>query len=69
VGDNKGAHRPTKEGSANLPTLNQTSEVSQAEAATIMGVSERTIRNARKVKKKGTDKMKQAVPEGKMPAR
>jgi ParB-like chromosome segregation protein Spo0J len=54
------AHRPNKQ--ATLPTSEP--PVTQAEAAEIMGVSERSVRKARKVREKGTKKLQQSVAAG-----
>lgn len=54
------SHRPSK--SENLPT----SEVSQAQAAQMLNVSDRTIRTAKQVAEQGTPELAKAVEEGKV---
>jgi hypothetical protein len=61
VGDNKGAHRPAQEGSANLQTL---TGVSQADAAKLLNVSTRSVAAAAKVIHEGADELIHAVERG-----
>lgn len=57
------AHRPTADKSANLPT-SQPVAVSQPEAAALLKVSERTVRDARVVRTKGVPELVRAVEQG-----
>jgi ParB-like chromosome segregation protein Spo0J len=63
LGDNQGAHRP-KKGSAILPTLLD-NKISQAEAAEKLQVSERTVRDAKVVKKLAPAESVQDIVAGK----
>jgi N6-adenosine-specific RNA methylase IME4 len=65
--DHGGARKSEDEQAANLPLETEIPTVSQADAARLMNVSERSVRSAKAVQERGTPELQDAVQRGVLP--